>query len=91
MYILALKEGQKRTEREMRTRADRISTKTIGMILLVLALPIMLINIALLETPNTDIGTSTGLLIVSNIMLFTGIILRFLPQDSKNKGNEERK
>ena len=65
---------------------SEISTKTIGIILEALALPIMIVNIVLLKMPNTDIGTSTVFLIVSNCMFFAGLILSHLPQETKKKG-----
>jgi len=62
------------------TSKSKISTKTIGIILELLALPIMIVNIVLLKMPNTDIEASTVFLVASNIMFFTGMALHHLPQ-----------
>jgi hypothetical protein len=80
---------KRRAEREQRrdekvTSKRKISIKTIGVILEALAIPIMIINIALLRMPNTDIGTSTILIIVSNFMFFSGLILS-LPSKTEKK------
>ena len=65
--------------------ASEISTKTIGMILEAVAIPIMIVNIVLLRMPNTDLGTSTGLLVFSTFMFVTGALLSHLSEETKNK------
>jgi len=84
--------GRKRTMRgdEKVTGESKISIKTIGIILELLALPIIIVNIVLLKMPNTDIGASTVLLVVSNIMFFTGMALHHLPKETENKGEREK-
>jgi len=72
------------------TSKSKISTKTIGIILELLALPIMIVNIVLLKMPNTDIEVSTVFLVVSNIMFFTGMALHHLPKETENKGEREK-
>ena len=72
---------------------SEISTKTIGIILEVLALPIIIVNIVLLRIPNTHLASSTVLLSASIIMLFTGILLLYAstsPQETKNKEENEK-
>jgi len=69
---------------------SKISLKTVGLTLEALALPIMIINIAFLRMPDTDIGTSTILLIASNFMFFTGLMLSHLTPEMENKDEKER-
>jgi len=62
------------------TSKSENTMKTIGLILEVLAIPLMIVNIVLLKMPNTDIEASTVFLVASNIMFFTGMALHHLPQ-----------
>ena len=81
--------GRKRKDRGDEKMTSEISMKTIGIILTALAIPIMIVNIMLLKMPNTDLGASTVLLIVSTCMFFTGLILSHLPH-KKDKEKTER-
>jgi hypothetical protein len=60
--------------------------RTLGTILKLVALPIMIVNAVLLEMPNTNLGISTVLLIVSTLMFFTGLVLSHLPKEKEEKG-----
>jgi len=88
-HCLALSEGQKENKEGDEKTTSEISIKTIGIILTALAIPIMIVNIVLLKMPNTDLGASTVLLIVSTCMFFTGLILSHLPHE-KDKEEKER-
>ena len=69
---------------------SEISTKTIGMILEAVAIPIMIVNIVLLRMPNTDLGTSTGLLVFSTFMFVTGALLSHLSEEGKDREEKEK-
>jgi len=70
--------GRKRTIRGDEKMADKDTMKTIGTILMAMALPIFIVNIALLKMPDTDLVTTTVLLIVSNCLFIPGLILSIL-------------
>ena len=65
---------------------EELSTKTIGQILLALAIPIFIVNIVLLNRPNPDLRITGILIIVSNCLFIPGLILSLLShQNDKNK------
>ena len=69
---------------------SEISAKTIGIILRVVAIPIMIVNIILMRMPNTDFGISTGLLVFSTFMFVAGALLSHLSEEGKGKEEKER-
>ena len=75
--------------RKEMTSKSKNTMKTIGLILEVLAIPLMIVNIVLLKMPNTDLGTSTVLLIVSNFALIIGLMLSHLPKQSEKEEKKE--
>lgn len=75
--------------RKEMTSKSKNTMKTIGLILEVLAIPLMIANIVLLKMPNTDLGTSTVLLIISNFALIIGLMLSHLPKQSEKEEKKE--
>lgn len=51
------------------------ATKAIGIILQIVAIPIIIVNIALRKMPNADMGISALVSIISGSMIVTGLIL----------------
>lgn len=73
---------------------SEISTKTIGIILEALALPILIIVAVLLNLPDKDLGAITVLLAFGVCTCFTGMLLHYAasasPARSENKEEKER-
>jgi Na+/phosphate symporter len=68
--------------------ANKTSSKTIGLILEALALPILIIVAVLLDIPDKDLGAIGVLLFFGACMFFTGLILSHLPQENGKGGKE---
>lgn len=89
MQITKDTEGQReRTVGDGKMMSEsKISTKTIGMILELLAIPIFIINAVLLSMPNKDVRTTGILLLIANCLFIPGVILSHFPNQ---KGEKER-
>jgi len=71
-------------------RQSEDSAKTVGLMLKVIALPIMVINIILLGLPNRDLGICTILLFISTTMFFLGVTFSHLPPEKENEEEKEK-
>jgi len=67
---------------------DLISLKSLGRTLEVIALALLIYNFVLWNMEDKDLRTIGIILLIANILLFTGLILSHLPQELR-KGDEK--
>ena len=68
-----------------KNQEELFTQKTIGQILLALAIPIFIVNIVLLNRPNPDLRITGILIIVSNCLFIPGLFLIFLSRTKKGE------
>jgi len=64
---------------------DLTSLKIIGRILEAFALALLIINFMLWNMKDKDLRTIGVILVIANIMFFTGLILSHLPQELRRR------
>lgn len=69
-------------------REESSTLKIIGRILEVFALALLIINFMLWNMKDKDLRTIGVILVIANIMFFSGLILSHLPQELR-KGEEK--
>jgi len=68
---------------EKRKNPDLTSLKMVGRTLEVFALALLIYNFVLWNMKDKDLRTIGIILVIANILLFTGLILSHLPQEPR--------
>ena len=86
MGNVSRKEEDEKMTSKHKNQEELSTQKIIGRILEVLAIPLFIVNIVLLNRPDPDLRTIGILIVISNCLFIPGLILSHLPhQKEKNK------